>query len=303
MKIASIDIGTNTVRCLIAELEGGGVLTPVVVYRNIIRLGEGLRARGDLDPAAFGRLTAVLSSYRGHIEEYRCGKVRAVGTSALRDTIHEGTHSRALTDVLGFPIDVISAEEEARLSSLGVQAGIGSMEDGMILDIGGGSTELIRVSGGVNSWWTSLPTGVVHLTEELMLDDPPSKEQVKTLRARFRDLLDLERGDGGVQLAGTAGTPTTLAAVQLGIDDYDPSLVNGHVLSLNTIRSLSREFLDRRSEQRLEMPGMEKGREDLIVAGTLMVLEVMDKWNFEQMMVSDWGLLEGVAIDLENSEG
>ena len=296
MKIASIDIGTNTVRFLIAEIRSG-VLTPVAIYRDIIRLGEGLRARGELDPAALGRLTAVLTSYRGYISEAKCRKVRAVGTSALRDADRAGEIGRVLYEVLGYSVDVISGEEEARLTSLGVQAGITVLSDGLILDIGGGSTELIRVSSGSNIWWSSLPAGVVHLTEELFLDDPPSNRQVNALRNRFRDFLDMERDDGGEQVAGTAGTPTTLAAVQLGIDDYDPTLVNGHVLPLDTIRDLTEEFLGMTSARRLALRGMEKGREDLIIAGSLMVLEVMDRWDFKEMIVSDWGLLEGIALD------
>ena len=274
------------------------MLTPEAIYRDIIRLGEGLRARGELDPAAFGRLTSVLTSYSGHIRESGCVRVRAVGTSALRDAGRGGSIRKALNDVLGYPVDVISGEEEAKLTSLGVQAGIGPMDDGLVLDVGGGSTELIRVTAGTNVWWTTLPAGVVHLTEELLLDDPPSDRQVEALQVRFRGLLDLERDDGGEQMAGTAGTPTTLAAVHLGIDDYDPTLVNGHVLSLDTIRGLVKEFLSRTSAGRLAMSGMERGREDLIVAGSLMVLEVMDRWGYQEMIVSDWGLLEGIALDL-----
>ena len=297
MKIASIDIGTNTVRCLIGEVLGG-VLTPLAIYRDIIRLGEGLRTRGELEPAAMGRLTAVLTAYGRHIRESGCRNIRAVGTSALRDADGDGAIRRTLREILGYPVEVISGEEEARLTSLGVQAGIGPMDDGLLLDIGGGSTELIRVSDGINIWWTSLPAGVVHLTEELLQDDPPSPTQVQALRTRFRNLIDLQRDDGGNRLAGTAGTPTTLAALELGIDDYDPTLVNGHVLGLDTIRGLFKKFLSTTSAGRLAMTGMEKGREDLIVAGTVMVLEVMDRWGHEEMIVSDWGLLEGIAIDL-----
>ena len=301
MKIASIDIGTNTVRCLIAQVQDG-VLTPKAIYRDIIRLGEGLRAKGELDPEAFERLRTVLASYSVYIRESGCRKVRAVGTSALRDADRRGSIAGALNAVLGSTVDVITGEEEARLTSIGVQAGIGSMKDGLLLDIGGGSTELIRVSTGTNVWWTSLPAGVVHLTEELLLDDPPTGRQVEALKARFRDLLELERDDGGEQIAGTAGTPTTLAAIELGIDDYDPTLVNGHVLLLDTIQDLVKQFLTMTSDERLAMTGMEKGREDLIVAGSLMALEVMDRWGFQEMIVSDWGLLEGIALDAVNSE-
>jgi exopolyphosphatase/guanosine-5'-triphosphate,3'-diphosphate pyrophosphatase len=302
MKIASIDIGTNTVRCLIADIREGN-LTPLAIYRDIIRLGEGLKTRGELDPAALKRLTAVLSSYSGYIGGSGCRIVRAVGTSALRDADRDGSIHRSLEDVLGYPVEVIQAEEEARLTSLGVQAGVGPLSDGMILDIGGGSTELIRVREGIDVWWISLPAGVVHLTEELIQDDPPSDTQVTALRARFRTLIDSESDDCGGQLAGTAGTPTTLAAVQLGIDDYDPTLVNGHVLPLVTVQSLVDQFLARDSKHRLAMPGMEKGREDLIVAGSLMVLEVMDRWGYDEMIVSDWGLLEGIALDMAANAG
>jgi exopolyphosphatase/guanosine-5'-triphosphate,3'-diphosphate pyrophosphatase len=297
MKIASIDIGTNTVRCLISEVTEG-ILTPVSIYRNIIRLGEGLRIKGELEPAAVKRLTDVLDAYKGVIMDSRCARVRAVGTSALRDAGSDGSVRALIAGALGFPVEVISGDEEAKLTALGVKAGIRSMENGIILDIGGGSTELIRVKGDTHLWYKSLPAGVVHLTEELFPDDPPSRSQVSTFRKRFRTLLDLQQDDGGAQLAGTAGTPTTLAAVQLGIDDYDPTLVNGHVLSMEGIGSLVKEFLSMTSQQRLAMKGMEKGREDLIVAGSLMVLEVMERWGFQEMIVSDWGLLEGIALDL-----
>jgi exopolyphosphatase/guanosine-5'-triphosphate,3'-diphosphate pyrophosphatase len=301
MRIASIDIGTNTVRCLISDVDNG-TLEPQAIYRNIIRLGEGLGKRGKLDPAALGRLTAVLEAYREHIADSGCRKVRAVATSAMRDAEGSGAIQETLGDVLGYPVEIISGEEEAHLTAIGVCAGIGSLSDGIVLDIGGGSTELIRVRGGKDLWSKSLPAGVVHLSEEIFADDPPSDIQIRIFRTRIRELLEHLNGDGGRQLAGTAGTPTTLAAVQLGIDDYDPTLVNGHVLSKAAIEGLLDEFLSMNSARRLTMKGMERGREDLIVAGTLLVMEVMNRWGFEELIVSDWGLLEGIAIDLVNSE-
>jgi len=300
MKIASIDIGTNTVRCLIGDVSDG-VLTHRTIYRDIVRLGEGLRTRGALEPAAVERLTAVLEKYKEYLRECGCRHVRAVGTSALRDAGRENGVRKILRDVLGHPVEVITGEEEARLTSLGVQAGIGPLDDGIVLDIGGGSTELIRVRRGKNIWIRSLPAGVVHMTEEIFKDDPPTREQIALFESRIGELLDHQRDDGGNQLAGTAGTPTTLAAVQLGIDDYDATLVNGHVLSKDAIRGLLKDFLAVNAARRLSIPGMEKGREDLIVAGTLVVLNVMDRWGYQEMIVSDWGLLEGIAIDKEKA--
>ncbi len=303
MRIASVDIGTNTVRCLLSDVEGG-VLTPLSISRSIVRLGEGLRHRGRLDPEAVARLCAVLRGYRDKLlESKNPPMVRAVGTSALRDAGSQAGVTETIEEALGFPVDVISGQEEARLTTLGVQAGVGSLKDDLVVDIGGGSTELVLVRNGEMIWWSSLQQGAVHLMEEILRDDPPTKGQVEAFRAGFKSVLRAEREDGGRRMAGTAGTPTTLAAMDLGIDEYDPTLVNGHVLPRETIQKQMEGLLASTSAQRLAIPGMEKGREDVIVAGTLMVLEIMERWGHREMIVSDWGLLEGIAIDAAKDSG
>ncbi|MDF1535540.1 MAG: Ppx/GppA phosphatase family protein [bacterium] len=301
MLVASIDIGTNTVRCLIGTCEEG-ILEPIIIRREIVRLGSGLRSTGKVKPPVLARLEDVLESFGGSVRESGCRNVLAVGTSALRDMAMDGDEPvEKLARRLGFPIRLISGEEEAALTSAGVRAGIGDLDEGLVVDIGGGSTELVCLSGGSISWWQSLPEGVVHLTEQFLLSDPPTGEQALAVRGRLRSLLDDLPEGGGEVVAGTAGTPTTLAALDLGIDDYDPTLVNGHVLSRETVEMLAGKLLAMSARQRLELAGMEKGREDLIAAGVIMVEEVMDRWGFHEMIVSDWGLLEGVALKAAES--
>ncbi len=296
MLIASIDIGTNTVRCFIGTFENG-VLEAIQVRREIIRLGSGLRSTGQVEPAVLARLEAVLEGFGELVREAGCRNVLAVGTSALRDITATGKELvKKLVRILGFPVHIITGEEEAALTSAGVRAGIGGFADGLVVDIGGGSTELVRLSGNEISWWRSLPEGVVYLTEQFLLNDPPTRGQLSAVRERFRSLLFDLPGDAGDVMAGTAGTPTTLAALDLGIDDYDPTLVNGHVLSRNKVGALRERLISTSALTRLEMAGMEPGREDLIVPGVVMVEEVMDRWSFDEMIVSDWGLLEGAAL-------
>jgi exopolyphosphatase/guanosine-5'-triphosphate,3'-diphosphate pyrophosphatase len=302
MRVASIDIGTNTVRCLVSNVEGG-VLEPVQIHREIVRTGSGIRTDGGLRSGPVKRLLEVLTFFGSVVRENRCDLVWAVGTSAFREAGDQGNLILEAGKALTFPISVISGEEEAALTAAGVQAGTGIMENGTIVDIGGGSTEIVRIREGSILWWSSIQEGVVHLTEELLKDDPPSEQQVARLKTRIRSLLLEEKDDGGTDFAGTAGTPTTLAALELGIDDYDPTLVNGHDLSRQTIASLRCGFLKLDSRARLRMPGMEKGREDLIVAGVLMVEEIMDRWGYDSLKVSDWGLLEGVALAAAEGKG
>jgi exopolyphosphatase/guanosine-5'-triphosphate,3'-diphosphate pyrophosphatase len=304
MLVASVDIGTNTVRCLIGDLTGGA-LRVLDIHREIVRVGAGLRLKGSFEEGPAGKLLEVLAFFGRVIRASGCCRIRAVGTSAFREA-GEGKGKGLLasaTEALTFPVEVLSGKEEAELTARGVQAGIGPMADGTIVDIGGGSTEIIRVVKGNLAWWSSIPEGVVYLTEEILRDDPPTPTQVAALRERFRSFLLEESDDGGSEAAGTAGTPTTLASIELGIDVYDPTLVNGHVLSRRTFSRLRRDFLKVDSAARLRMPGMEKGREDVIVAGVLMAEEVLDRWGYGGMKVSDWGLLEGVALSAAEGKG
>jgi len=294
LKVAAVDVGTNTIRCLIA-VYSESCLYPLEIRRGIVRLGGGLRKSGNLSEKG---TTEALDLFRGFSEAiFRSGvsKAWAVATSAVRDAVAPDQFLDAAHESLGFPLDVVSGEEEARLTAEGVQGGVGRIEKGVIVDIGGGSTEVVRMAGGNIIWRESLPEGVVYLTEQYIASDPPGPEEISGMRTRIRELIAPLELCGGI-IAGTAGTPTTLAALDLGIDEYDSSLINGHILSTRRIHELRDTLLSRTSRQRLELAGMERGREDLIVTGTIILEEFLRHWGFSELLVSDWGLLEGIAI-------
>ncbi len=272
-------------------------IKPLRIYREIVRLGEGLRDSGQLQGEPVQRALRVLEAFSTRIREAGVDRAAAVATSAVREGDSSGNFMEEAESLLGFPVEVITGDSEARLTTLGVQGGIGPVEDGIVVDIGGGSTEIVRLKSGSVVWTRSLDAGVVHLTEKYLQTDPPTEAEIK----RFNQIVAaLIHGmtEGGGNFVGTAGTPTTLAALDLGIDEYDPTLVNGHVLTFSRLDELAGILLGMRSKSRLDLPGMEKGREDLIVAGILMLLQFMKYWSYKELLVSDWGLLEGVAMDL-----
>ncbi len=294
LKVAAIDVGTNTIRCLIA-VHSGGRLYPLEIHSGIVRLGGGLRKSGNLSVRGTAGALDLFRSFSEAIFKSGVSKAWAVATSAVRDAAAPDQFLNAAHESLGFPLDVVSGEEEARLTAEGVQGGVGRIDEGVIIDIGGGSTEVIRMGDGNMIWWKSLPEGVVYLTEQYVASDPPGPEEISGMRARIRELIAPLEPCGGI-VAGTAGTPTTLAALDLSIDEYDSTLINGHVLSTGRIQELRDTLLSRTSRQRLELAGMERGREDLIVTGTIILEEFLRHWGFSELLVSDWGLLEGVAI-------
>jgi exopolyphosphatase/guanosine-5'-triphosphate,3'-diphosphate pyrophosphatase len=294
-RVAAIDAGTNTIRCLVGRFSSG-VLQRDVIERSIIRLGGGLRESGDISLKAMNRALDLFGEYSRMIHRWNVEKAWAVGTSALRDSPTAGAFLDQARGILGFPLDVIDGQEEARVTSLGVRAGIGYIDSGVIVDIGGGSTELALIDKGRERTRASIPEGVVHLTERYLFSDPPGHEELNNIRDSIKTLIG-GIALGGVSFVGTAGTPTTLAALDLAIDEYDPALVNGHVLPFHRITELVAQLSSLTSAQRLALPGMEKGREDLIITGAIMIEEFMRKGGYKELLVSDWGLLEGVAIE------
>lgn len=301
MNVAAFDIGTNTIRCLVAR-SSGDVLEPLKVFRRITRLGKGLSRNRRLLSGPVDMTLRALEDFSRELGNRNVARAWAVGTSALRDAPNGAVILEKAEDVLGFPLEVISGEEEAHLTALGVQGGIGRINDGMVIDIGGGSTEAIRIISGTIQWWRSMPVGVVHLTEACLRSDPPLPEEIRRMRRKVERFVR-ELPSGGKTLAATAGTPTTLAALDLGIDEYDPTLVNGHVLSLDRISELTDALIRMKIVERSGLPGMEEGREDLIPAGSMIVRQLMKHWGMLKMTVSDWGLLEGVAMEAAKGRG
>jgi exopolyphosphatase/guanosine-5'-triphosphate,3'-diphosphate pyrophosphatase len=296
--LASIDLGTNSARLLIGRIDGGRHIQPLVVWKKITRLGGGFARETGLSREAGDRTLAVLRDFATEIENHRVAGVRAVATSAVRDAVNGGAFVEEVLREAGIRLRVIDGREEALLNLRGAVAGLGIEGDSLVFDIGGGSTEYTLARGAVPLFTRSLPLGVVRLTEgkgHVAAMEEKITRELETLREEM-----LAAGHGGTlsgaMFVGTAGTPATLAAVHMRLPDFDYRKVHGHSLSLDAIRTIRDTLFPLTPKQRLSIPGVEKGREDLVVAGILITVRTMEMFGFESMIVCDTGLLEGLLL-------
>jgi len=298
--IASIDMGTNTFRLLIAEKEQDTDFKALFQDRKIVRMGEGLAKDGRISQRAFKRGLAALWEFKEAIDNWRVKRVIPVATSVFREAKNADEFLRMAEEILQEKIKVISGNEEARLCLLGALKGLPLVEKGLLFDIGGGSTEFILFNKQIPLKIYSIPLGVVKLTERYMLHDPPTKREISLMNEEIKrqiaklDILDIK---DDFSLIGTAGTVTTLAAIDLKLKVYDPFKVQGYCMRRDTIEGILSVLLKMKKEERLKIPGLEKGREDLIIAGVLITLFIMDKFGKNEIFVSDFGLREGIIID------
>ncbi len=309
MILAGIDIGTNTFRLLIAEI-GSGRFHEIRSERRITRLGQHLDRTGALSPEGRERSLSVLAEFSGIISEHAACRVAAVGTSALRNASNSRTFIEETKNKTGIDILVIPGEEEARLSLLGIQqalkdagrGGTDPLSSALIIDIGGGSTEIIATHPGGEPVMVSLPLGAVYLTERFLRHDPPLREELARLSSVVAE--ELETAAARLRLApasifvGTAGTVTTLASIAQGLSEYDPARINRTVLTRAFIDDIVPMLAGMTIEQRRSIRGLDKGREDIILAGAIVTREIMKRFHYESMLVSDWGLREGIVFDL-----
>jgi len=304
-RVASLDLGTNTFRLLIGE-DGGG-LRRVLVENRITRLGENLAGHGPLYPPAEGRALAALAEFRQLMDAHGVELHRAVGTSALRRASDAADFVARVHEQTGIKVDIIPGLEEARLTTAGVLWSVGDRGQRVaVFDIGGGSTEFNLVRDGRLAASRSLEMGVVRLTEGYLKSDPPRAGELSAVRrevaAQLAQVEAMARESFGEfqadALIATAGTPTTIAAMLLGLDTYDPDRVNGCVLGRADLESLLGRLVAMPAAERLSLPGLVKGREDLIVAGICIVLGAMLSFCTSEVVVSDGGLLEGILLDL-----
>lgn len=305
MVLAGVDIGTLTCRLLIARVSSDGRLAELHSERRILRLGEGLGSGRTLLPSAVERVIETLRDWRKALEIYHVDGEAAVATSAVREAANrEEFLARAKLET-GFDVAVLTGVEEARMTMLGIRSGLPSGIGAVLgLDIGGGSTEFILDCPGRPPVLCSVELGVVRLTERLFMQDPPAPEELQTARELIREHLEricekLGNGDPGrTTLVGTAGTITTLAAMALRLPYYEGARIHNYALALKTVRELEHELLSRTKAERAGLPGLEPGREDVIVAGSLILRGVMEDMGFAECLVSDLGLREGIVLDL-----
>jgi len=298
-RVAAIDFGTNTARLLVADRNPDGSFEHVRIEREIVRMGGGFSREKGLSADAIQRGSDCLARFAGILEGYGVTDPRAAATSAVRDAVN----GRAFVDLIyqqtGIALAVIDGEQEGALTLAGVRAGLDCRPDSlMVFDVGGGSTEYTLARSGKAAFIRSLPLGVVRLTEGKVTTAEMSEKIIREL-----DLLTGEMTlsrvsvpDVRTVLVGTAGTATTLAAISMKMATYDYRRVHNSLLSIDEIRRIYRLLLPLSLEERLAIPGLEKGREDLIIAGLLITLHTMERFGFTTFKVSDYGLLEGLIV-------
>lgn len=315
MRIASIDIGTNTIRLLVADCKVGESITPIFRKELITRLGEDFIFKGTISELAIDRTIEGLIDFKKNITELGTEKIIAVATSVVRKAQNGMTFIQKVRETTGIEIQSISGETEAKLASRGALLPVDSeFDQALIFDIGGGSTEFILTQGTRTIRTESIDLGVVHLTEKYLLNDPPHQttldvlkqiihSKIQKVRQCFQDLSFYPfEPDSRVILIGIAGTPTTLAAIDLKLVEYDRERVTNHTLNSKRITEIFQELIGKVTAERRLVPGLQRGREDLIIPGTLIVKEVMDTFGFSGLRVIDSGILEGIILsDLTTS--
>jgi len=298
MRVAAVDLGSNSTRLLVADVDDGR-LTDVVRQLKITRLGEGVDERKRLLPAPIARVRNVLTDFRREAEELRAERTLAVATSAVRDAENGEAFLGEVEWSYGFTTCLLSGHDEAELSFRGASAGRDLAEDTLLIDIGGGSTELVVGGPEGLSFHDSLNMGGVRLTERFLHSDPPTDEELAACGAGARELLaeqvphEIRRRNA----IGVAGTITSVAALDLGLPEYDPDRVEGHRLSREGVRAQLERLAALPLGERREVPALDPDRAPVIVAGTVILGEVLDHFSLDSLEASEHDILDGAALE------
>jgi exopolyphosphatase / guanosine-5'-triphosphate,3'-diphosphate pyrophosphatase len=300
-RVAVVDIGTNSTRLLVAEVGGDG-LNELERESIVTRLGEGVDATGALGEEPQARVFAALDTYAEAIERHGADIRTAVMTSAVRDAANGAQFADAVRDRYGLEGHTLSGDEEARLTFLGATAARGDDPNALlVIDIGGGSTELVVGARGEVEFHVSTQVGVVRHSERHLHSDPPAADELAALAAGAREVIEAQvpadvrlRPAGAVAVAGTA---TSCASIDLELDPYDPDRVEGHRLSVPRIEELRDRLAALPLAERRGVTGLDPNRAPTIVAGTVVLLEVLGAFGLDGVEVSERDILWGVALD------
>ena len=304
MTVASIDIGTNTILLLIAEvnLETGNIKTVENSYR-IPRIGKGLLLGNPMPDENVKRMFTIVSEYSEIIKKHKCEKVLVTGTNALRIAINTPSIIRKLKEKFGYELNVISGKEEAKLSFLGATNNYNENKNLLVIDIGGGSTEIILGKGREIHFSKSYPVGVVTLTEKFFKSDPPAKKDMESFVESLQGFLNevsIKVGKINTGIA-IAGTPTTLACIKLKLQDYDEDLIEGSTLSNEDLQNFVEEISKLNSTEIIQKySSIVKGREDVLLAGTIILAETVNCLNLNEVKVSTKGIRYGAIVNWLN---
>jgi exopolyphosphatase / guanosine-5'-triphosphate,3'-diphosphate pyrophosphatase len=302
MRVAVLDLGTNTTRVLVAEVDDGHV-HELERRTKVTGLGVGVDSTGRLSDEAIERVTTTLEDYRAVIDELKPERAVALATSATRDAENGDDFRQMLHDRFGFDAQIIPGEEEARLTFLGATAARPTGEGPLVvIDIGGGSTEYVVGTAGSNpTFRVSTQAGSVRQTERHLKEDPPSEEDLVTLRVAVRSTIehaipDDVRQDVKAGIA-VAGTPTSLAAIDQQLDPYDPEKVHGYRLLIEACDRMLGELAAIPVDERRQVVGLHPDRAPTIVAGAAILLESMRVFGLGSIEVSEADILHGAALD------
>jgi exopolyphosphatase/guanosine-5'-triphosphate,3'-diphosphate pyrophosphatase len=299
--VAVIDIGTNSTRLLVAEVVGDEV-RELARRSTVTRLGGGVDLSGSLSNEAIERVCAAIEGYIAVIDEIGVDRIKAIATSAVRDAANGTAFIAELRERFFLEAEVIDGNAEAQLTYTGTTAANPPTARTLVVDIGGGSTELIIGRGRKASFFTSLQAGVVRQTERHLVSDPPNTPQLEALATDIRQIVDValeEVSDAEIrveQAIGVAGTPTSLAAIDLGLETYDSEKVHGHVLALPNIQRMLSQLAGLPLPERAKITGLHPDRAPTIVAGVVILIEIMRAFSLDEIAVSEHDILYGAAI-------
>ena len=302
--LASIDLGSHTARLLVSRW-GAGRLESLLRKRAYIRLAQDFEAPGKmtLKQAGIERALKALEEFQSDIEKYQAARIRGIATGVVRTAANRNLFIDLIRKKTGIQVEVISGEEEARLTGLGIQHALDLGGRPFIaFDLGGGTTEFLVVREQGDSKALSLPLGAMILTQRHFLSDPPKEKEIESLKKETKELLLKAFPDEirGTPLVGTGGTVTTLAAMVHGIEvqGISPERMNGLFLRVQQLEELLGRMKHLSVAERALLPGLDQGRADVILAGTVVVTEILNFFHSSEMMISLTDLLEGVLLDL-----
>jgi len=301
VRLAAVDVGTNSTRLLVADAEGDRITAEHAREMVITRLGKGVDRTRRFDPAALERTLDVLAGYAETCARLGVEATRVVATSATRDAANREEFLGGVRRLLGVDAEVLSGRQEAATAYAGATHDLPGDERTLVVDIGGGSTELIIGNHDPDAM-LSIDVGCVRLFERHLASDPPTATEVAALRRDAQAHLGevrrvLEPGSAS-RVIGVAGTVTTVTAVALGLDAYDPQRIHHAVLSAERVAATAERLVRMTTAERAALPVMPKGREDVIAAGALLLDEICRTFGFGRVTASEADILDGVLLGL-----
>ncbi|MEJ5330467.1 MAG: hypothetical protein WHT07_09975 [Desulfobaccales bacterium] len=307
-RLAAVDVGSLTVRLAVAEAAGPEGFRVLEHRREVTGLGRGLTGAGPLSPAGVAATLAALAAYGAFLKVHKVSRVRAVATQAVRQAADGQEFLKQAAAALGWPVELISPEEEARLTLRGIltvlDPALTAAGLTLVFDIGGGSTEFVLLDPPQEPYFAGLPLGVLNLSAQVPVSDPPRPEEVVALKSEVARRLEIFYKEKFIDqptpetLVGTAGAVTTLAAMAQELRQYDPARINNYRLTRTRLVALAERICGLPEAERARLPGLEPAKAGVMVAGVILVLAILDLFRRDFLVSVDAGLLEGLLAEM-----